>query len=75
MKRVFSSSEVPELEIIRHMLEKAGMPCELRSSTVLDALGAEPFHAELWVHHDDDYPLARQLFESWTRSAHKHSPA
>jgi hypothetical protein len=69
MKLVFSSSEVPELEMLRHMLAEAGVPCAIRSSTAIDALCAEPTSAELWVDRDDDYPLARQLFESWTQPA------
>jgi len=66
MKLVFSSSEVPELEMIRHMLEEAGVHCEVRSNT---ALVAEPTSAGLWVDRDDDYPRARQLFESWPQPA------
>lgn len=69
MKLVFSSSEVPELEMIRHMLEEAGIHCEVRSSTAMDALCAEPSSAELWVDRDDEYPRARQIFETWTQPA------
>jgi len=69
MKRVFTSSEVPELQIIQSMLQQAGLPCQLRSANVLDALGAEPFNAELWVERDADYPRARELFEAWSQPA------
>jgi hypothetical protein len=74
MKLVFTSSEVPELEMIRHMLEDAGVHCEIRSSTALDAPGAKSSSAELWVDRDDDYPRARDLFESWTKPAPHASP-
>ncbi|MEY4385936.1 MAG: hypothetical protein RLY20_1219 [Verrucomicrobiota bacterium] len=71
MKLVFTSTEVPELQMIHDMMERAGLPCELRSSSPLDALGGEPFSAELWVRHDADLARARKLFEDWTLpSAH-----
>lgn len=78
MKLVFTSTEVPELQIIQDMLRHAGVACELRSSEALDALGAEPFSAGLWVKRDADYLRARDLFHVWTHPAahadHWHCP-
>jgi hypothetical protein len=69
MKLAFTSTEVPELQVIQDMLQRAGLPCELRSSSPLDALGAEPFSAGLWVQRDEDLARARELFDAWTRPA------
>ncbi|MEY4384813.1 MAG: hypothetical protein RLY20_96 [Verrucomicrobiota bacterium] len=73
MKLVFTSTEVPELNIIQDMLERIGVKCELRSSTPLDALGAEPFSAGLWVMEDADYVRARDLFHVWSHPAAHHA--
>jgi hypothetical protein len=65
MKEVLSLPESAELELIKNMLEGAGIPCALRNEQLSQALPASPFNAELWVANDEDFPRAQELCQAW----------
>jgi len=70
MKQVFSLQETTELELLKNILEEAGIPCAFRNEQLSQALPATPFDVELWVANDDDFPRAQELCRAWL-----HPPA
>jgi len=67
MKRLVKDAPVPEIGLIRGLLERAGIPCVTRNEQLAGALGEIPFlecDPELWVLHDEDLPRARQILEA-----------
>ena len=70
MKQVFALTESAELELLKNMLEEAGIQCELRNDQISRALPITPFKIELWVANDDDFPRAQALCQAWL-----HPPA
>lgn len=65
MKRVIASLSEVELEVLRAILQEAGIPAEIRHVERSGLPGNTPFAAELWVDRDADYPRAHDLFEAW----------
>ena len=65
MKQVFTLPESSELELLKNMLEEAGVRCALRNERLSQALPATPFNVELWVENDDDFPRAQELCQGW----------
>lgn len=61
MKQVFTLPQTAELELLKNMLEEAGIPCALRNEQLSQAFPATPFNVELWVANDDDFPRAQEL--------------
>ncbi len=62
MKKIFTSSESAEVELMEDLMEKEGIACTVQTST-----GAIPFtecFPELWVLNDEDAPKAQALLES-----------
>ncbi len=66
MKKLFSSPDSAELELLKNMLADAGIECELRNSDVSRIMPAPPFYEELWV-SEEEYPKASELLASWQR--------
>ena len=64
MKQVFTLSDGAELELLKNLLEEAGIPCALRNEQLSQALPATPFDVELWVANDDDFPRAQGALPS-----------
>jgi len=67
MKQVFALPESTELELLKNMLEEAGVQCALRNEQLSQALPAAPFNVELWVSNDEDLPRAQELCQAWLR--------
>jgi hypothetical protein len=65
MKQVFATTESAELELLKNMLEKSGIPCALRNEQLSRAFPVTPFNAELWVASDEDFPRAQELCQAW----------
>jgi len=66
MKKLFSSPDNAELELLRNMLDDSGVGCEVRNGDISRIVPAPPFYEELWV-SEDDYPKASELVNSWRR--------
>jgi hypothetical protein len=66
MKKIFSSPDSAELELLRNMLEDAGVLCEVRNGDVSRTFPAPPFYEELWV-ADEEYAKATELVTSWAQ--------
>jgi hypothetical protein len=65
MKKLFSSNESAEVELLKNIVEKEDIPC-----TIQTASGAIPFteyYPELWVMNDEDYPRAKLLLDDWLK--------
>jgi hypothetical protein len=60
MKRVYSSPDSAQVELIRSMLEAAKIGCELRNEVVSQVMVGVQFAPELWV-RDEDYEEAVRL--------------
>jgi hypothetical protein len=65
MKQVCALREGAELELLKNMLQEAGIPCALRNEQLAQAFPAAPFNVELWVANDDDFPRALELCQAW----------
>jgi hypothetical protein len=64
MKRLFRSSMMSEVGLIRGLLEQAGIACLVRNERLSGALGDIPFlecEPELWVLNDADLPKAKRI--------------
>jgi hypothetical protein len=66
MKKIFSSPDNAELELLHNMLEDAGITCEVRNGDVSRTIPAPPFYEELWI-PDEEYLKASELLSSWQR--------
>jgi hypothetical protein len=67
MKKLFSSSQSAEVELLKNMLADAEIDCEARNAAVSAVIPAAPFYEELWV-SDEDYAKATELLESWQQT-------
>jgi hypothetical protein len=65
VKQLITATRGPELELLKNMLEDAGIPCDLRNQQLSQALPSAPFDLELWIENDDDYWRAQDLSEAW----------
>ena len=64
MKKVFTSPDSAELELLQDMLVAADIPCEARNLNGY-VLPSVPFYPELWVLNDEDYAKAFELIEGF----------
>ena len=75
MKMLFSSQQGPEVGLLKDLLDKAGIPCDIRDENMYSNLPGAAFQPELWILNDDDYPKASEIRDSFSRpSSEKHSP-
>jgi Putative prokaryotic signal transducing protein len=65
MKQAFTLPENAELELLKNMLEEAGIRCALMNQEISQTLPLAPFHVQLWVENDDDVPRAQELCHAW----------
>jgi hypothetical protein len=65
MKRVITTPAGAELELLRNLLQEAGIPCSIRNEELAGLLGATPFNAELWVELDEDFGKAHEIYAAW----------
>jgi hypothetical protein len=65
MKQVLSIAQSAELELLKNVLEEAGIRCSLRNEQLSQTLPATPFDVELWVANDGDYGRAQELCQAW----------
>jgi len=66
MKKLFSSPDSSEVELLRNMLEQSGIICEVRNGDVSRIVPAPSFYEELWV-SDENYAKASEVLSSWRR--------
>jgi hypothetical protein len=64
MKRLHSSPNSTEVEILKNLLEEAGIFCQLRNQQLSRIVPTPPFYEELWV-HDENFEQAAELVNSW----------
>jgi hypothetical protein len=67
MKRVFTSPDTAELELLRNVLQKAGIRCVEINEQMAQSIPSPPFQAELWVENEADCPTAVAILEAWQR--------
>ena len=65
MKRLFTSPDSAELELLKNMLQKAGIRSVEKNKYMAQTIPAPPFQAELWVENEADYPTAVAMLEEW----------
>ncbi len=66
MKKIFTSPDSAELELLKNMLENAGLVSEVRNKNVSRTIPGPAFYEELWV-ADEDYAKASDLIASWQK--------
>ena len=69
MRFLYSSPSEPEVELLKGLLEEAGIACEIRNESIHPNLPGAAFQAEIWVASDDDYAKACRVRDAW------HPPA
>ena len=65
MKRVIASLSEIELEVLRSILQEAGIPTVIRHESLSGLPGENQFDAELWVERDEDFSKANDLYQAW----------
>jgi hypothetical protein len=65
MKRLFTSPDSAELELLKNMLQKAGIRSVEKNKYMAQTIPAPPSQAELWVENEADYPTAVAMLEEW----------
>jgi hypothetical protein len=66
MKKLLSSPDNPEVELVKNMLADVGILCEVRNGEVSGIVPVAPFYEELWV-QDEDFEKASDLVDTWRR--------
>jgi hypothetical protein len=72
MKRVFTSTNVAEVGLLRGLLQQEGIECFARNEQLSMATGSVPFlecMPELWILKDEDEPKVLVLIYSWQNEA------
>lgn len=65
---VYSSPSTVEVELLRGLLEQAGIACEVRNESIYPNLPGAAFQPELWILNDDDYGKACEVRDAWRQS-------
>ena len=61
MKMLFSSPQSPEVGLLKDLLDKAGIPCEVRNENAYSNFPGAAFYPELWILNDDDFAKASEI--------------
>lgn len=64
MKKIHESNDISELDLLKSVLEQAGILCEIQNAYLSSLAGAVPFGdcaASLWIVDDGDLPRAEAL--------------
>lgn len=68
MKRVFTSNAMSaDQEIVKSLLDEAGIPCMIRNefpSGALSELTPSEASPEVWIMNDEDYAKAREIVDA-----------
>jgi len=70
MIRLYTAANLPEAYLLLHHLQASGVDARVFNENAQGGLGEIPFiHAypEIWVAHDEDMPMARQIVEEFER--------
>lgn len=70
MKYIFAATgkyDGADNEMLKRLLDEAGIPCMIRNENLAMAIGEIPpsESPELWIINDEDYPRAKEMIESW----------
>ena len=69
MKRVYTSPNAAQCNLLRSLLESNGIPCLVRNETLSSLVGGVPFTEvwpELWVADESQFDEARRIVEEAT---------
>ncbi len=61
MKMLFSSPQGPVVGLLKNLLDKAGIPCEVRNENAYSNFPGAVFYPELWILNDDDFSKASEI--------------
>jgi hypothetical protein len=71
MKKVFETPPMdPEAGLLKDILEKEGIECEIRNQGLGAAMGVVPVtecYAEVWVLKEEDAARAEEIVRDWRR--------
>ncbi len=71
MKRLFSSPDTVEVDLLKSRMETAGFSCEVRNESVPSRLALGAVEHELWILHDEDFRDAVRLLKDWQDSSRR----
>ncbi len=74
MKQIHITLEDTEMELVKNLLESAGLPCELRPTRFTRLLPAVPHQRELWILRLRDYLPAMTFCRNWLVPRLRHFP-
>ena len=78
MKKLFVSQSLVEVESLKDILDKTGIPCAIKNQQGSSLAGAVPFvevFPELWVLNDADLDRAKEFLEGQGSNKEADSPA
>jgi hypothetical protein len=61
MKLLFSSGNMPEVGLLKSLLDEAGIPSEVRNESSYPNFPGAGFQPEVWVVNEQDYPKACEI--------------
>ena len=67
-----------DVQLLKGLLEQEGIPCLIKNEYLLSAIGDLPpaeCYQELWLLGANDYPRAREIYESWKTATPLSDPA
>ncbi len=68
MKKLFSSPDSAEVDLLKNILADAGVVCEVRNGALAQIVPAPPFYEELWV-SEESFAKAAEIVAGWERPA------
>jgi hypothetical protein len=75
MKHVFTSPDTAELELLKNVLQKAGIRCVEINGQMARMIPSALFQAELWVENEADYPAAIAILAEWQHPTNTDGPS
>ncbi len=74
MRLLFSSQIAAEVELLRGLLDEAGIATEVRNESIYPNLPGAAFQPEIWVLNDSDYERACELRDAWRKRRYRPKP-
>lgn len=68
MKSLTNSLSGVELEVLRSILQEAGISSHICDPTASNRLADTHSGPELWIEHDEDYSDAHAIYTAWCKS-------
>lgn len=75
MKLIRQSLQIAELHMLKGLLEKSGIDCDVKRENITGLAGRIPMAeclAELWIINDEDFENAQKILNTYLNSDNAH---